>query len=78
MEKQYIINGSKRHEKFLKTLVILAFLLLCIYVSRDNVLWSIIAGGLFLLVTASALKNNDEIAFRSMDELKTYVDKEVA
>lgn len=79
MEKQYIvINGSKRFEKFAKILFILAFLLLCIYVSRDNIIWSIISGGLFLIISKKALNNNDELNFNSMDELKQYLNKEAA
>jgi len=80
MKPTHIVFKESLAQSLLSDFATFAFLLLCVYVSRDSNTWTFISGVLFLVflvAKASWLMGSDRVIhLYSLDELEAYVRKE--
>ena len=80
MKPTHIVFKESLAQSLLSDFATFAFMLLCVYVSRDSNTWTFISGVMFLVFMVANIKwligSDRVIHLYSMDELEAYVRKE--
>lgn len=65
-------------ESAIKDIVTLTSVTLCVYISKENMLWSFITGTMFIMIVVALVKKmlNMRICFRSKKEMQEWLDSQ--
>lgn len=65
-------------ESITKDIATLTSVALCVYISKENMLWSFITGTMFIMMVVALVKEmlNMRICFRSKKEMQEWLDSQ--